>query len=118
MTHVSKPSTRSMWGIASPHLAGIRPSHVSGGSVMWVSTSMTPKRSNSMAPTPRSSDPVSKSGGLVRRNERAEEHVHHVLPEHLVGDEMSAPLAAGPDRRGVEVTVQAHSDPLVEDVRL
>src|SRR5688572_3479028 len=103
-----------MCGIASPHLDGMRPSHVSGGSVMWVSTSMTPKRSNSMAPTPRSVDLVSKSGGLVRRNERAEEHVHHVLPEHLVADEMSAPLTPGPDGRGMEVAVQPDPDPFVQ----
>src|SRR5689334_23016886 len=101
MTQVSKPLTRSMCGIASPHFDGIRASHVSGGSVMCVSTSMTLNRSKSMTRDPRVLDAVSKSHGLVRRNEGAEEHVHHVLPEHLVADEMSAPLAPGPDRRRV-----------------
>lgn len=33
-----------MWGIRSPHFDGIRADQVSGGSVMWVSTSMMPVR--------------------------------------------------------------------------
>ena len=53
-TQTSCPSTRSMWGTASPQRRETRDVHVSAGSVTWVSTSMTSNRSNSVIIPPMS----------------------------------------------------------------